>query len=305
MHSCFGPERLEGRAVLRFVERVAADCGGGLAIDVYPFGSLGIADADLLAAVGAGAPELATLYSEYFGRDAPALALCYVQGVLEAPAQHWRAFPVIDAIYRETFARWGIEAVGPLARPVYEAAVFAPEPLGGLADLAHRTIRVWSAHQVAAFARLGIAARIVPQHAMIGAFRDGTIGCALYMTEAAPTTALAGVAPCYAPLHPFSAIPNMLGAGRRALSALPARSSQAVLDAGSWIAQATLAEAQAASGDGAARAAAAGFRRGAPFPAADRARFREASRAAWAEMAQAAGSEAVAARERIAAALAA
>ena len=90
MHSCFGPARAEGRAVQRFADRVAADNGGELGLAVMPFGSSGVADADLLHAVSAGQPPIGTLYAEYFDRDAADLALCYVQGVLAEPAQHWR-----------------------------------------------------------------------------------------------------------------------------------------------------------------------------------------------------------------------
>src|SRR5262249_58726947 len=98
--------------------------------------------------------------------------------------------------FRRVLARFEIEALGSLARPVYDACLFAAAPIAGLADLAGRTVRVWSRHQVASFARLGIAARIVPQHAMVAALGDGSIDVALYMAEAAATaTRLAAVAP--------------------------------------------------------------------------------------------------------------
>ena len=297
MHSCFGPARAEGRAVQRFADRVAADSGDAFGLAVMPFGSSGVADADLLRAVAAGNPPIGTLYAEYFDRDAVDLALCYVQGVLAEPAQHWLIQPLIDDAYRRVLARWEIDALGSLARPVYDACLFAPAPVGSLADLAGRTVRVWSRHQVASFARLGIAARIVPQHAMVAALADGTVDVALYMAEAAATAAgLAAVAPFASSLHPFSAVPNMIGAGRRALAGLPDATAGILAAAGRWIEQATLAEARAAAGPA---VLGDGFTRAAALPAADRARFRAASLAAWDEMAAAAGPAALALRQGV------
>ncbi len=299
LHSCFGPKRAEGRAVERFAARVAEATAGALRLDVLAFGASGVADADLLRTVSQGGLDMATLYSEYFDRDAPELALCYVQGVLQDPAAHWRALPVVVELYEATFARWRIHPIAPLARPVYEAAVFAPRPTGSLAALAGCRIRVWSRLQVEAFARLGIAAEILPQHAMVDALESGRIDCALYMTEAAPTTRLAAVAPCYAPLHAFSAVPNMLGACGAAWSRLDPQLQSMVAAAGGWIAAETMAEAQAARAhDPGEAAAGAGFARGDRFSAEDSERFRAASLEAWADLADAAGPSAVAARRR-------
>ena len=297
MHSCFGPARAEGRAVQRFADRVAADSGGELGLAVMPFGSSGVADADLLRAVSAGQPPIGALYAEYFDRDAADLALCYVQGVLAEPAQHWRIQPLIDDAYRRVLARFEIAALGSLARPVYDACLFAAAPVASLADLAGRTVRVWSRHQVASFARLGIAARIVPQHAMAAALGDGTVDVALYMAEAAATaTGLAAVAPYASSLHPFSAVPNMIGAGRRSLAALPDRLAAVLVAAGRWIEAATLAEASRATG---AAQLGPGFIRASPLPDADRAQFRTASLGAWDEMAAAAGPAALALRQGV------
>ena len=63
LHSCFGPARAEGRAVQRFADRVAADSASELEIAIMPFGSSGVADADLLRAVSAGQPPIGTLYA--------------------------------------------------------------------------------------------------------------------------------------------------------------------------------------------------------------------------------------------------
>lgn len=305
LHSCFGWDRMEGQAVARFAEDVEDWSGGRITIAIYAFGTSGVLDPDLLRAVSGGELEMATLYSEYFIRDAPALALCYVQGVLERPEDHWRAFPAVSAIYRETFDRWDIETVGALARPVYDACVFAPEPVDSLAALAGRTIRVWSRHQVAAFARLGISAVIVPQNAMVEAFRQGIIDCALYMAEAAGTTDLALAAPYHASLHPFSAIPNVIGASRKAWTRLPEDLQGVIAAAGCATADATLVQAQAGACMPSTQAGGlqAEFHRVAPFPEADRRRFREASYAAWADLAEEAGPDAVTARVRVLAAL--
>src|SRR5258708_38489740 len=107
---------------------------------------------------------------------------------------------------------------------------------------------------------------------MVAALGDCTVDVALYMAEAAATaTGLAAAAPYASSLHPFPAVPNMIGAGRRSLEALPDRLAAGLVAAGRWIEQATLAEARSATG---AAILGPGFIRAAPLSDADRARFR-------------------------------
>jgi TRAP-type C4-dicarboxylate transport system substrate-binding protein len=301
MHSCFAAARPEGRAIARFVERVEESTGGALKIAVRWFGGSGVPDMELLRVVPSGTRlQLATFYSEYLSRDAPELALSYVQGVLEDAAAHWRVFPVVSGLYDETLRRWGIRPLAALARPVYEVCVFAPEPVASLAALKGRPLRVWSAHQVNTFKRLGIEARVVPQNRMAESLKRGTVACALYMREAAAVAPeLAQLVPHMSALHPFSAIQNVAGVSEIAWAALPAELKEAVEDAGASVAWTTQRESRAAP-----RAAdPAGFLPAPDFPEEDRALLREAAHAAWAEMAEAAGEAAMLNRNRVLAAL--
>jgi TRAP-type C4-dicarboxylate transport system substrate-binding protein len=301
MHSCFAAARPEGRAIARFAERVEADSGGALKIAVRWFGGSGIPDAELLRVIPTGGQlQLATFYSEYLSRDAPELAYCYVQGVLSQPDEHWRAFPIVCGLYGETLRRWGIHPVAALARPVYEVCVFAPEPVTSLAALAGRKLRVWSKHQVATFRRLGIQAKVVPQSRMSEALRRGTVDCALYMAEAANAVPeLALLAQQMSALHPFSAVPNVIGASAEAWEALPPAMREIVEDAGAWIAWNTRRD----SREPAASADPQGFIRVDAFPAEDRAAVRQAAFEAWAEMAETAGPVAAQNRARVLSAL--
>lgn len=301
MHSCFAAARPEGRAIARFVERVEADTGGALKIAVRWFGGSGVPDAELLRVVPAGGQlQLATFYSEYLSRDAPELAFSYVQGILADAAGHWRAFPIVCGLYGETLRRWGVRPVAALARPVYEACVFAPEPVSSLADLAGRKLRVWSKHQVATFRKLAIQAKVVPQSRMAEALRRGTVDCALYMAEAAGAAPeLALLAQQMSALHPFSAVPNVIGVSAAVWETLPAPLRDVVDDAGAWIAWTTRRDSIAAP----AAADPPGFIRAAPFSEEDRARLRDAAQEAWAEMAEAAGPDAALNRLRVLSAL--
>jgi TRAP-type transport system periplasmic protein len=301
LHSCFAAARPEGRAVARFAERVEVETGGGLKIAVRWFGGSGVPDMEMLRVVpGNTRLQLATFYSEYLSRDAPELALAYVQGVLASAAAHWRAMPVISGLYDETLRRWGVRPLAALARPVYEVCLFAPEPVTSLAALQGKPLRVWSLHQVKTFRRLGIEARVVPQNRMVEAMRRGTVSCALYMAEAAGAAPeLAQLAPHMSAAHPFSAIPNVIGVSEAAWEELPAELKEVVQDAGAWIAWTSLSESRAAVPP----PDPAGFTREAPFPEEDRARLREAADEAWAEMAEAAGPAAQVNRQRVLAAL--
>ncbi|MBX6322727.1 MAG: hypothetical protein IRY94_12925 [Rhodospirillaceae bacterium] len=301
LHSCFAAARPEGRAVARFVERVEADAAGALKITVRWFGGSGVPDMEMLRVVpGNTRLQLATFYSEYLSRDAPELALAYVQGVLDSPAAHWRALPVVCGLYDEVLRRWGVRPLAALARPVYEVCLFAPEPVTSLAALKGRPLRVWSAHQVKTFRRLGLEARVVPQNRMVEAMRRGTVACALYMAEAAAAAPeLAQLAPHMSAVHPFSAIPNVIGVSEAAWAELPEALKEVVVDAGAWIAWTSLSESRAAT----TGADPAGFQRAPAFPEEDRALIRAAAHEAWAEMAAAAGPAAVLNRQRVLAAL--
>jgi TRAP-type C4-dicarboxylate transport system substrate-binding protein len=302
MHSCFAAARPEGRAIARFAERVEADSGGALKIAVRWFGGSGVPDAELLRVVPAGGQlQLATFYSEYLSRDAPELAFSYVQGILAGADEHWRAFPIVAGLYGETLQRWGVRPLAALARPVYQACVFAPEPVSSLAELANRKLRVWSKHQVATFRRLGIPAKVVPQSRMAEALRRGTVDCALYMAEAAGAVPeLALLAQQMSPLHPFSAVPNVIGVSIAAWETLTPPLREVLDDAGAWVAWTTRRDARAAP---ATPEDPPGFIRAAGFTEADRAALREAALDAWAEMAEAAGPAAALNRRRVLAAL--
>jgi TRAP-type C4-dicarboxylate transport system substrate-binding protein len=301
LHSCFAAARPEGRALSRFAERVEAETGGALKIAVRWFGGSGVPDMEMLRVVpGNTRLQLATFYSEYLSRDAPELALAYVQGVLQDEAAHWRAMPVISGLYDEVLRRWRVRPLAALARPVYEVCLFAPEPVTSLAALQGRSLRVWSAHQVKAFRRLGIEARVIPQNRMVEAMRRGTVSCALYMAEAAGAAPeLAQLAPHMSGLHPFSAIPNVIGASEAAWDELPPALKEVVEDASAWIAWTSLSESRAATPP----PDPAGFQREHPFSAEDRAAVREAANDAWAEMAEASGPAAQDNRRRVLAAL--
>jgi hypothetical protein len=135
---------------------------------------------------------------------------------------------------------------------------------------------------------------------MAEALRRGTVDCALYMAEAAAAVPeLALLAQQMSGLHPFSAVPNVIGASMEAWEGLPAAMREIVEDAGAWVAWTTRRDSREPAGP----ADPPGFIRVEPFSSEDRATLRQAAFEAWAEMAEAAGPVAAQNRARVLAAL--
>lgn len=70
-------------------------------LTVYSGGSLGLKNTDLLRVLPRGAVEMSLMWSNYLGRDAPALSSVFVQGAISTVDELKAVLPVAQEIYEE------------------------------------------------------------------------------------------------------------------------------------------------------------------------------------------------------------
>lgn len=301
MHSQIVESRPEAKYLQEFADRVLEKSGGRLKITVYHAGSLGLKDVDLLRTLKAGAVDMAMLYGEYYTRDAPGLAVVYVQGAIRKPAEHLKLLPTMRAIYEQAYAKWGIKTVGGVVSPVFDVGIHCKEPINTLDQLKGKKLRVWAAHLVNTFQRLGVAAQVIPQNDMYLALQTGVVDCAYYLSTVAPTVSLQEVTKYEAYLHPWAAVPWMFGVSERAWAKLPPDLQQVVTEAGEYIWAKTRDAAVDPEREAKARAERErlGITMLAPFAESDVDAFVKAATDAWLEMAKKAGPDGMAYYERM------
>lgn len=290
-----------------FADRVNEMSGGRVEITPFYGGSLGIEAADQLRALRQGSVEMASLYAGYFARDAPDLALALVQGVITDPQQNLDVQPTVQEIYGEFYADWNVKVVGWTLDNTFEISVMcSDDPVNTLGALRGKKLRVWSADQVAAFDRLGVAAQIIPQNDLYIALQTGVVDCALYGIGVAETISLQEVTDYASALHFISVLPSAIGIAQRDWDQLPEDLQAVVLEAGQWTFEKSTDLVFDTSMEDDARASFA--QTGAlevlePFPAEDRDAFFQAVSEVWEADAAEIGRNAPAYHERVVEAL--
>lgn len=199
------------------LEQFAQDVNAALAdkdfsIKVYSGGSLGVPNTDLLRVLPTGAVEMSLMWSNYLGRDAPALSSVFVQGAISTVDELKAVLPVAQQIYVEEYKDWDVTTVGFVAIPTLSVSLFCSEkPISTLADLKGVKLRVWAREQVETFTRLGVAAQIIPQEETYVALKTGVVDCALYPALYAHTISLQEVTKYASFLYPMASAPYTLG----------------------------------------------------------------------------------------------
>ena len=294
--------RPESEQLKLFAERVKDRSGGRIELKLFFGESQGIKAADSLRALSTGAVEMAMLYGGYYGRDAPDVASAFPQGILLSRDEAAAIQPTLHALYGEAYADWGIVTVGWLVAPVFDISVLCREPVGDIAALKGKRLRVWSRDQVDTFANLEVPAQIIGQNDLYLALQTGVVDCALYVLGIAHTVSLQEVTDSAAYLHTFSAIPNALGVNRAQFEALPPDLQEVMREAGAWITQQALDGMLDNSAEEKARAdfqASGAIQVLAPFPEADRVRFYETASAVWEKQVDEIGGKAPGYRMRV------
>ncbi len=293
------------------IAQFAADVNAALAdrdftLTVYHGGSLGLRNTDLLRVVPSGAVEMSLMWSNYLGRDAPALSSVFVQGAISTVEDLLAVLPVAQQIYTEEYNDWDVSTVGFVAIPTLSVSVFCRDaPINTLADLRNVKLRVWAREQVEVFTRLGVAAQIIPQEETYVALRTGVVDCALYPALYAQTISLQEVTGYASFLYPMASAPYTLGVATDRWEATDPAIRDAITTAADALWERTNQYDADLENELAARArlVEAGIVWGEDFPEADRALFLEAVTDTWQMLAEEAGGNAMEYRQRVLTAL--
>lgn len=302
LNNNFAPARGETKLLHSFADDVGKLSNGKMKIVVHDGGALNLKDADILRWLPTGVAEIGVISASFIGRDAPEINAVYVQGSVGSAAEHEKALPALETIYRDAVKKWNIHPVGFMAFPVFKAHIFCREEgINTLAALKRKKLRVWSKDLIDTFGRLGVAAQIVPQNDLYVAVRTGVVDCSLYPARLAGTISLQEVAPHASYLFPVAAMPYVIAVDERKWKTLRPDLQKAMTDAAANLYALT----KKPDNDAAAEAAAqkkleeGGAKFAADFPDADRKAFLDAAAVTWLDLAKASGAQAVAWREQV------
>lgn len=302
MHIVWVPARPEAQAYQRFTDLVNERAKGKLNITLYPGGSLGVKDIDMLRVLPAGnVIQIAGLYPGYMTRDLPEYAVTVPPGVISDAETLVKALPALTKIYEETYDKWGIKLLGYVAHPVRDTHIYCKEPINTLAQLKGKKLRVWEKFHVQTFEALGVAGQVIGQNDLYLAMKTGVVDCAVYPIGFANTISLQEVAPNAAYLFPYVLHPLNLIVSKKAFDALPPDVQKIVQDAAREVEKQTVAAYVSGEFDKVANAefAKKGGKLLAPFPAADQAAFQKAARDIWEKEAKVIGAKAQENREAV------
>lgn len=293
------------------IEQFANDVNTALAdkdfkLTVYSGGSLGIKNTDLLRVIPKGAVEMSLIWSNYLGRDAPALSSVFVQGAISTVDELKAVLPEAREILKEEYKDWGIETVGFVAIPTLSVSVLCrDEPVDTLEKLKDVKLRVWAREQVETFTRLGVSAQIIPQEELYVALKTGVVDCALYPALYAHTISLQEVTKHASFIYPMASAPYALGVATEKWEATDPEIKTAITSAADDLWERTNSYDKDLEREMAAREKLGemGLVWGNDFPDEDRTLFLKAVSETWAMLAEEAGGNAMDYRQRMLTAL--
>lgn len=303
MHIVWVPTRPEAVSFKEFVAKANELSEGTLNITLYDSGSLGVKDVDMLRVLPSGATiQAAGLSPAYLSRDVPELPYVLPVGILPSPDDVLKTQPALDKIFRTIYDRHDIMMLGLVTSPVRTTHVWCKDPINSLEALKHKKLRVWGKFQVDAFAKLGVAAQIVPQNDLYLAMQTGVVDCAIYPIVFGKTVSLGEVAKNVAYLHPYSDPPLAVIVSAKSFKALPEKAQKALVEAGKWITQRTaegLARGTVLDEEATVSAKAVGVSILADFPKADQDAYLKASQEVWLAGAKSVGEKGIANYEAV------
>jgi TRAP-type C4-dicarboxylate transport system substrate-binding protein len=298
--------REDSQAWKRMVERINERSEGRLVLTPYFGNALGFTQADSLRLIKQGAVEVTSAWPGYFSRDAPDFAAMFMTGLVSEPDVLRALYPTLQDLTRETMAEWGGVVIGWTIVPAADFHIMCKDPVNTLEELRTKKLRTNSKAMADTFARLDVAAQVIPQLDLYVALQTGVVDCALYGVGTSVTISLPEVTDYAVPLFPFTMTPTALVVPQQYWDELPQDLQQIVMEEGERAWQENLDEALDAVDAIAAEKAVveSGAVEMLPdFPDEDRLAIREAVEATWQERLQEVGGRGLDYHQRVTEAL--
>lgn len=304
MHAVWVPKRPEiGWMQEYFVDPANERLKGKLKITLYPGGSLGVKDVDMLRILpGGNVIQLTALYAGYMSRDVPEMAHLLPAGVVQEPETLVKIYPTLKEIYQGVYDKWDIKLLGFVSHPVNKISILCKDPVRTLDELQKRKLRVWEKFHADTFAALGVSAQVIPQNDLYVAMRQGVVDCAVYPVAFASTISLQEVATNAAYLFPYVLHPIGIIVSNKAWDSLSADEQKALQDTVTEM-EKTTAELYLNGKWENEQEAAIKINILDAFPDADQDKFTQVARETWRTLATEAGDQAKANYEKVLAAI--
>lgn len=301
MHAVFVPKRPEVKWTQTFfVDAANSELANTLNIKLYPGGTLGVKDVDILRVLPAGnVIQSAILYPGYMNRDEPHLAHLIPAGVAEKPETLVEILPTLHEVYQSTYDKWGIKLLGFIGHPQKDVHIFCKEPVNSLEQLKGLKLRVWEKLHAEVFSKLGVAAQVVPQNDLYVALQQGVVDCAVYPAAIASTISLQEVAPFGASLFSYVLHPINIIVSQKAWDALTEEERKVLVQIAEQATEASFKEYLSGEVEAASIRNLQGATILEPFSDEDRALFRRTTRETWKELAEESGGQAVVNYEKV------
>jgi len=287
MHMVLLKDREEAKWTQKYIDEVNAAVGDDLKITLYPGGSLGIKDVDLLRILPSGtAIQAAIIYPSYLARDIPELANTITWGAIPTREKTIELLPTLKDVYGSIYARHGLELVGFVNHPLTTLEIFCKEPINSIAQLKSKKLRVNDKFAVDVWTELGVAAQIVNQYDLYLALSTGVVDCAAHPIGLAQEISLQEVAPYSAYILPYNLPPWGIVVSKAAFDKLKPETQAKLREIGDKITRESAepflrGEFNKMVAD---KAIAAGIKVIEPFSEADQKAFRDVAVKHWAEL---------------------
>ena len=285
MHLVWVPAREEVAGYQKFADLVNQRSQGKLKITVYPGGSLGVKDVDMLRVLPPGnVIQAAGLYPGYITRDVPEFAVTMPAGEIKDANALAKALPALAKIYNETYDRFGVKLLGYVMSGDRAGHIFCKEPgITSFAQLKGKKLRVWDKFHQWTFTALGVSAQVIGQNDLYLAMKTGVVDCAVYTIGFANTISLHEVAPNSSYLFPYLVQPLGIVVSKKAFDALPPEVQKIMQEAADEVQKETVAA--YLKGEYEKRITEKFVKGGGkvqkPFSAADQAAFQKAEHDSW------------------------
>jgi len=297
---------VDTRSEIEFFRKFIADAetksDGALKVELFPGGSLGVKDVDILRVLPKGnAIQMVTTQPTYLSRDQPSFAVALPTGVFNSVDEIDKVDETLREIYGGVFEKWGIELLGFVGHPASEGQVYCKTPVRTLEELRTKKVRVWEKFQVDTLTELGVSAQIIPQNELYLALANGVVDCTLYAAPWANSLSLHEVAPHASYLFPLVLPPLNILASEKAYEQLKPKAQEALVSAADAIWAETMALWISGEQDAVEkkRFVDNGGSMLEPFSEADRNEYAQAARKVWEKAAEDVGPDAVEARQKI------
>jgi TRAP-type C4-dicarboxylate transport system substrate-binding protein len=180
---------------------------GRLKVTIYPGGSLGYTDDNMLRIVGEGVIESAYTYGGYCTRDEPILSILVpnAAGVFTNRAEYVRILPYATEQARKLYADWGCRLLSFYAVPGCYVGLAARDPINTLEGMKGLKLRAFpDPIQIEALKSLGVSAETFPQADMYLNLKNKVVDAAVAIVGMLGAYSLTEVTPYFSGFTVYS-----------------------------------------------------------------------------------------------------